>query len=141
MHDIEVVTKKWITTPKINDLSQEVNYALEIGRGRCLLLLPQNQSFWFSTRRADPLTGEAFPELEPSLLSWNSPRGWCTFCRGYGRIYDWMKEDLPASGDWWKLSNGKLVQPVMDKDWGLLAVIFSYRALRASRCLFLSYLN
>ena len=108
LHDVEVVTKKWITAPKNYELNQEVDYALEIGRGRCLLLLPNNQSFWFSTKRSDPLTGEAFPELEPSLLSWNSPRGWCNSCRGYGKIYDWMKEDLPASGDWWKLSNGDI---------------------------------
>ena len=30
----------------------------------------------------------------------------CSYCKGYGKIYDWMKEDLPASGDWWKLEDG-----------------------------------
>jgi hypothetical protein len=34
-------------------------------------------------------------------------------CHGYGRIYDWMKEELPASGDWWKLLMGKFVLHVL----------------------------
>ena len=45
--------------------------------------------------------------LEPSLLSWNSPKGWCSYCHGYGRIFEWMKEHLPASGKWWDVEDGE----------------------------------
>ncbi len=106
LHDIEVVVNQWSKSPTPKELSENIRYALELGRGRCALLLPDQNISWFSTNNADPLTGEAYPELEPSLLSWNSVRGWCTFCRGYGRIYDWMKDDLPASGPWWSLESG-----------------------------------
>ena len=45
---------------------------------------------WLSTERTDPSTGEAFPELDPKNFSWNSPRGWCQTCRGFGQIFEWM---------------------------------------------------
>lgn len=107
-HDIEVVIKTWDKTPRPLVLEGLVKYALDMGKGRCLLLLPDGESSWFSIHKSDPQTGEAYPELEPSLLSWNSPRGWCPSCRGYGRIYDWMKEELPASGMWWSLADGDI---------------------------------
>ena len=107
LHDIEVVMNHWVKPPSRPVLNASIDYALNIGKGRCLLLFPDGEICWFSTRKSDPSTGEAYPDLEPSLLSWNSPRGQCTSCHGYGRIYDWMKEDLPANGDWWKLTNGE----------------------------------
>ncbi len=106
LHDIELVLRSWTKPPKPMILEGLVQYALEIGKGRCLLLLADGETSWFSIHKSDPRTGEAYPELEPSLLSWNSPRGWCPSCRGYGRIYDWMKEELPASGQWWSLEDG-----------------------------------
>ena len=61
---------------------------------------------WHSTSSVDPATGKTYPEIEPSLLSWNSPKGWCPFCRGYGKILDKHKDHLPANGLWWKLEDG-----------------------------------
>ena len=75
--------------------------ALELGKGSCFLALPDGTVLsWFSTTRTDRITGESFPDLEPKHFSFNSPRGWCPACRGYGRIYDWMlkpreDEELP----------------------------------------------
>ena len=46
--------------------------------------------------------------LSHPCFSWNSPRGWCSSCRGYGRIWDWMKDELPASGNWWTLEDGAI---------------------------------
>ncbi len=105
-HDVEVVMETWSRQPLKSALLEQIFRALEIGNGRCLALSSKGKEFWFSTRKVDPTTGEAYPDLEPALLSWNSPRGWCSFCRGYGRIFDWMKDDLPASGDWWNLQDG-----------------------------------
>ncbi|MFA5257611.1 MAG: excinuclease ABC subunit UvrA, partial [Opitutales bacterium] len=48
---------------------------------------------WFSTRRADPITGEAFPDPDPKNFSWNSARGHCPTCLGHGALHDWMRED------------------------------------------------
>ncbi|MCH8540126.1 MAG: excinuclease ABC subunit UvrA [Opitutales bacterium] len=79
--------------------------ALRIGKGTCFLLDTHGQILrWFSTGKTDPATGESFPDLDPKHFSFNSPRGWCPTCRGYGRLYDWMQEheDFPpeaAEGD------------------------------------------
>ncbi len=108
LHDIEVLVNDWQYSPKRPQVDASVNHALAIGRGRCLLQLPSGSCHWFSTRVMDPSTGQSFPDLEPSLLSWNSPRGWCSSCHGYGRIYEWMKDELPACGDWWKLRDGDI---------------------------------
>ena len=98
LHDIELLVATLDKVPKHLVLLGLIEHALNIGRGRCLFLLPDGETIWFSIHQSDPKTGEAYPDLEPSLLSWNSPKGWCTVCRGYGRIYDWMKDELPASG-------------------------------------------
>jgi excinuclease ABC subunit A len=66
--------------------------ALRLGRGSCFLATPRGVLSWFSSTRTDAQTGESFPELEPKHFSFNSPRGWCPTCRGYGRIFDWMLE-------------------------------------------------
>ena len=105
-HDIEAVVARWESIPK--NLTAFVQRALEVGKGRCgLFVAAEKQVVWLSTRLIDPETGEAYPELEPSLLSWNSPKGWCSYCHGYGRIFEWMKEHLPASGKWWEVEDGE----------------------------------
>ena len=92
--------------PSLAHLKSCIELAIKIGKGRCALVQKGNSDIWFSTTRIDPANGKAYPELEPSFFSWNSAKGRCSYCKGYGKIYDWMKEDLPASGDWWKLEDG-----------------------------------
>jgi excinuclease ABC subunit A len=38
----------------------------------------------FSTRRACPVCGTSYPELDPRLFSYNSKHGWCSTCVGTG---------------------------------------------------------
>ncbi|KQV60883.1 excinuclease ABC subunit A [Pelomonas sp. Root1217] len=38
----------------------------------------------FSTKRACPVCGTSYPELDPRLFSYNSKHGWCTGCVGTG---------------------------------------------------------
>ena len=38
----------------------------------------------FSTKRACPVCGTSYPELDPRLFSYNSKHGWCTSCVGTG---------------------------------------------------------
>ncbi|MFZ4652279.1 MAG: excinuclease ABC subunit A, partial [Rubrivivax sp.] len=50
----------------------------------------------FSTKRACPVCGTSYPELDPRMFSYNSKHGWCTGCVGTGlaltreqrRVYD-----------------------------------------------------
>jgi excinuclease ABC subunit A len=105
-HNIEVVIERWTSVPSKAYLAQVVRTALDLGKGRCLVLPKSGEENWHSTSRVDPATGKTYPEIEPALLSWNSPKGWCPFCRGYGKIYEKHKDHLPANGIWWKLKDG-----------------------------------
>ena len=105
-HNVEVVIERWTAKPPKNDLEKSVGKALDLGQGRCLMLSGGGEETWHSTSRVDPATGKTYPEIEPALLSWNSPKGWCPFCRGYGKILDKHKDHLPANGLWWKLEDG-----------------------------------
>ena len=66
--------------------------ALHIGKGTCATLSqrptksknPELQTF--STARVSPVTGKSFEEPDPHHFSFNSHRGWCPTCRGYGSI-------------------------------------------------------
>ena len=106
LHDIEVVVGSWKNMPSLTHLKSCIDLAIKTGKGRCALVPKGGSDIWFSTTRIDPVNGKAYPELEPSFFSWNSAKGRCSYCKGYGKIYDWMKEDLPACGEWWKLEDG-----------------------------------
>jgi len=81
-------------------LDQQLADALKYGKGSALLLSPEGETLsWLSTKRTDATTGEAFPELDPKHFSWNSPRGWCPTCRGYGQLFDWMTGDEETTTD------------------------------------------
>ena len=87
-HDIEAVVADLKGHAKPG---RALESALQVGKGSCFLLTPRGEVLsWFSTTRTDIETGESFPELDPKDFSFNSPRGWCPACRGYGRIYPWM---------------------------------------------------
>jgi excinuclease ABC subunit A len=87
-HDIEGVVADLKECAKPG---QVLDLALRVGKGACFLALPSGEILsWFSTTRTDVETGESFPELDPKHFSFNSSRGWCPTCRGYGRIYPWM---------------------------------------------------
>jgi excinuclease ABC subunit A len=96
-HDIEAVVAdlKGAARP-----GQALDSALQAGKGACFLLTAAGETLsWFSTTRTDIETGESFPELDPKDFSFNSPRGWCPACRGYGRIQPWMLEPADKEVD------------------------------------------
>ncbi len=60
----------------------------------------------FSTKRACPVCGTSYPELDPRMFSYNSKHGWCTTCVGTGlaltreqrKAYDDSKRDDDPKG-------------------------------------------
>lgn len=93
-HDIDLVISKLTTHQPPTTTSQSLNEALRLGKGSAFLMSPKGETISrLSTKRIDPTTGEAFPELDPKHFSWNSPRGWCPTCRGYGQLFDWMSSE------------------------------------------------
>ena len=92
-HDIEAVTSD-LKAAGAPPPAQALEEALRVGKGSCFLLLPNGEILsWFSTTRTDSASGESFPELDPKHFSFNSPRGWCPVCRGYGRLFEWLVRD------------------------------------------------
>ncbi|HVW20156.1 MAG TPA: excinuclease ABC subunit UvrA [Opitutaceae bacterium] len=93
-HDIEVVVADLKAKGATASPAQALDQALRLGHGSCFLLLPDGQVLsWFSTTRTDVASGESFPEPEPKHFSFNSPRGWCPACHGYGRMFEWIPRD------------------------------------------------
>ena len=84
------------------DLTATIERSLKIGKGQIgiVKLTPQRlkvgrkmedvtaiaEFFPYSTQRVSPTTGRSFEEPDPHHFSFNSPRGWCPECRGYGKI-------------------------------------------------------
>ena len=108
LHNIEVLLERWELIPSRKSLEQSIKNSLTLGNGRCLIITgKKRKADGFLLPMVDSFNGESYPNPEPSLLSWNSARGWCSYCRGYGKIYEWMKEELPANGKWWQMEDGE----------------------------------
>jgi excinuclease ABC subunit A len=108
-HDIEAAFVLGADVP----LEALLERALELGKGACFALQGRSQT-WLSTHNADPKTGEVFPTLDPKHFSWNSPRGWCPHCRGYGQLLPWM----PSHDHYEHLKGLNLKAPVVCPECG-----------------------
>ncbi len=100
-HTIELPVGDLVVGPDNEaELRRLLSAALEAGRGVVHLLGPLDQlavamDFGgtgagigtlkvFSTKRACPVCGTSYPELDPRMFSYNSKHGWCTTCVGTG---------------------------------------------------------
>ena len=71
------------------ELRALLDQALDLGKGRVRLVRVRD-GLWreetpYSTERACPDCGRAFPEPDPRLFSYNSRHGWCPQCFGTGQ--------------------------------------------------------
>ena len=64
-----------------------IDKALEVGQGVLYALGNDRQTTVHSMHRSCPRCGDSFSELDPKMLSYNSPRGWCPRCRGFGELF------------------------------------------------------
>ncbi|MDR5762693.1 excinuclease ABC subunit UvrA [Caballeronia sp. LZ035] len=99
-HTIELPVADLIVTPENEgELRRLLDDTLEIGKGVMHLLAPLDDLYgsWadgkrrgaeamrvFSTKRACPVCGTSYPELDPRMFSYNSKHGWCNTCVGTG---------------------------------------------------------
>nr|WP_223994498.1 excinuclease ABC subunit UvrA [Cupriavidus pampae] len=100
-HTIELPVGDLVISPDNEaELRALLSQALEIGKGVMHLLAPLDglhdalhggdgtrhvgDTKVFSTRRACPICGTSYPELDPRMFSYNSKHGWCTTCVGTG---------------------------------------------------------
>ena len=85
-HDIDFVVAQVTNKQPLKKTSEALTVALQYGKGTFRVLTKKGNLQTFSTARVSPVTGESFEELDPHHFSFNSPRGWCQTCRGYGHI-------------------------------------------------------
>ena len=101
-HTLELPVGDILITPENEaELRALLSKALDLGKGVLHLLHPLDgldtsmlpggtqglgvgEVKVFSTKRACPVCGTSYPELDPRMFSYNSKHGWCTGCVGTG---------------------------------------------------------
>jgi len=100
-HTVELPVGDIVVTPENEaELRAMLSKALELGKGVLHLLHPLDglaeamadgqtavgigSVKVFSTKRACPVCGTSYPELDPRMFSYNSKHGWCGTCVGTG---------------------------------------------------------
>jgi excinuclease ABC subunit A len=91
-HDVEIVVgvlekKGRRARPGQKPAHELIDEALRLGRGTLYALGNDRHLSVHSTERACPQCGDSFGELDPKMFSYNSPRGWCPRCRGFGELF------------------------------------------------------
>ncbi|MBU0992821.1 MAG: excinuclease ABC subunit UvrA [Proteobacteria bacterium] len=92
-HNIEVVVDRLVIKADSTfkkRLTDSVETALKLGKGRIVVHVVDREDIHMSEARS--CCGMAFPELAPSLFSFNSPLGMCPDCNGIGSVL-FMDED------------------------------------------------
>lgn len=104
-HDVEIVTgvvpkpvrgRKSRGDEEIRDL---VETALKIGKGTLYLIDGKGEKTVHSIQRTCPSCSKSFDELDPKMFSYNSARGWCPACRGFGEVFEIPDRDRGARAD------------------------------------------
>ncbi len=92
-HNIEVAVDRLIVQNNSGfrkRLTDSVELALKLSRGQLIVHIPDRENIRMSEERS--CCGIAYPELDPTLFSFNSPKGMCTECNGLGNVLS-MDED------------------------------------------------
>lgn len=87
-HSIDVVVDRIKVRDDLRQrLAESFETALRQGNGRAIAAdMDSGQELVFSARLACPTCGQASPEMEPRLFSFNNPAGACPRCDGLGAI-------------------------------------------------------
>ncbi len=89
-HNVEIVVGGIQKQPKARDAEPAqslVDRALELGHGTVFALDKKGVLSVHSTERVCQACERSFEPLDPKMLSYNSPRGWCAKCRGFGELF------------------------------------------------------
>ena len=84
-HDVEIVVG--VIERKGDKAQPLIDKALELGHGTLYALGNDRQTTVHSIERSCPKCGDSFDALDPKMLSYNSSRGWCPGCRGFGELF------------------------------------------------------
>ncbi|RXR18935.1 excinuclease ABC subunit UvrA [Flavobacterium amnicola] len=89
-HDIEIVIDRLVIDDSLDNekrLNESIKTAMYHGEN-VLMILDQdtNEIRFFSRNLMCPSTGISYPNPEPNLFSFNSPKGACEHCKGLGIV-------------------------------------------------------
>lgn len=89
-HDIEIVIDRLLLDQSADQkkrLQESIQTAMHHGDNILMLLAHDSQEVrYFSRNLMCPTTGISYPNPEPNLFSFNSPKGACPSCNGLGTI-------------------------------------------------------
>ncbi len=89
-HDIEIVIDRLVldqSADQVKRLQESIQTAMHHGDNILMLLAHDSQEVrYFSRNLMCPTTGISYPNPEPNLFSFNSPKGACPHCNGLGTI-------------------------------------------------------
>jgi excinuclease ABC subunit A len=126
-HNIEVVVDRLVmnqTSAFRKRLTDSVETALKLGKGQVVIHILDREDLRMSEARS--CCHIAYPELDPPLFSFNSPKGMCPECNGLGTVLA-MDEDKVVPDRDLSIREGA-VQPwrnyflfadVRENSWGL----------------------
>ena len=82
-HSIDIVIDRMEVTPdKKTRLNDSLEVALKKGNNQVIIFVEGEKERKFNTSRS--CCGISYPELEPSIFSFNNPKGMCEACNGIG---------------------------------------------------------
>jgi excinuclease ABC subunit A len=116
-HDVEIVVgtldQKQRRTPAGRSAARQlIEQALDLGHGVLHALGQDRKTTVHSTERSCATCGDSFEEPDPKMYSYNSARGWCPVCRGFGEIFYLPDVDRGARAEaieesWFEWQEGK----------------------------------
>ena len=117
IHDIEVVVDRLKPKTDASEtdtrrLRQSVDRAMTQGNG-IMMVADENENIRFLSRNLMcPETGLSYAEPAPHTFSFNSPSGWCTCCKGLGKV---KSNDVLMNGD--AELNGEIDEIIREDNW------------------------
>ncbi|HIG30552.1 MAG TPA: excinuclease ABC subunit A, partial [Verrucomicrobiales bacterium] len=89
-----------------------IEESLQIGGGTLFTCNRRKQDKVYSTKRSCPKCQSSFEQLDPKSFSYNSSRGWCMTCRGFGELFYLPDVDRGAKADaieesWFRWQEGE----------------------------------
>lgn len=117
-HDVEVevglVRARRIRSQSLSSQVREiVDQAIQIGKGVLYAVDGKGRQSIHSTLRVCPGCRRSFDALDPKNFSYNSSKGWCKTCRGFGEVFsmpevtDPSGRDEAAEDSWFHWQEGK----------------------------------
>ncbi len=111
-HDVEVEIGTVTGTMDLQAVRELVGEAIGIGKGVIYAVAPDGHQTVHSTLRACPSCLRSFETPDPKGFSYNSSRGWCPDCRGFGEMFRTRNQydvglDEQIEETWFRWSAGK----------------------------------